>query len=162
MKRFLACLCLIIAPLSAEASTELARQWGVEATRLATETTDLIMAVDMGEAAEISDTYALDIYRFGRTSSDLARWIDQSDGPRDLGCIFRGMAAESETQLTDLESPLATLEQRDTLRRLAIMFSDAEIISVAAQHRAPAQAVGLTASPSSCAGDAKMALNALR
>lgn len=162
MKRFLACLCLMIAPLSAEASTELARQWGVEATRLSTETTNLIMAVDMGETAEISDTYALDIYRFGRTSADLARWNDQSDGPRDLGCIFRGMAAESETQLTDLDTSLATVEQRDTLRRLAVMFSDAEIISIAAQHRAPAQAVGMTAAPISCTGDAEMALNALR
>lgn len=161
MKRFLACLCLIITPLSAEASTELARQWGVEAHRLSAQTTDLIMAVDLGETAEISDTYALDIYRFGRTSSDLARWIDQSDGPHDLGCIFRGMAAESETQLTDLDTTLATVEQRDTLRRLAVMFSDAEIIAIAAQHRAPARTVGLTASPSSCAGDAEMALNAL-
>ena len=162
MKRFLACLILTIAPLSAEASTELARQWGVEATRLATETTDLIMAVDMGETAEISDTYALDIYRFGRTSADLAHWIDQSDGPHDLGCIFRGMAAESEAQLTDLETSLATVENRDTLRRLAVMFSDAEIISVAAQHRAPARAVGMTTSPSHCAGDSSLALEALR
>lgn len=161
MKRFLACLILMITPLSAEASTELARQWGMEAMRLSTETTDLIMAVDMGETAEISDTYALDIYRFGRTSADLAQWIDQSDGPHDLGCIFRGMAAESESQLSDLESPLATIEHRDTLRRLAVMFSDAEVISVAAQHRAPARAVGMSASPSSCAGDAELALNAL-
>ena len=161
MKRFLACLILMITPLPAEASTELARQWGMEAMRLSTETTDLILAVDMGETAEISDTYALDIYRFGRTSADLARWIDQSNGPRDLGCIFRGMAAESEAQLTGLETSLATIEQRDTLRRLAVMFSDAEIISVAAQHRAPARAVGMTASPNSCAGDAKLALNAL-
>lgn len=161
MKRFLACLILMIMPLSAEASTELARQWGMEAMRLSTETTDLIMAVDMGETAEISDTYALDIYRFGRTSADLARWIDQSDGPHDLGCIFRGMAAESESQLSDLESPQATIEHRDTLRRLAVMFSDAEVISVAAQHRAPARAVGMSASPSSCAGDAELALNAL-
>ena len=162
MKRFLICLCLFIAPLSAEASTELARQWGIEATRLSNETTSLIMAVDLGETAEISDSYALDIYRFGRTSSDLARWIDQSDGPHDLGCIFRGMAAESEAQLTGLDAPLATIEQRDTLRRLAVMFSDAEMIAVAAQHRAPARAVGLTASPISCAGDTEMALNALR
>jgi hypothetical protein len=162
MKRFLTCLILMITPLSAEASTELARQWGMEAMRLSTETTDLIMAVDMGETAEISDTYALDIYRFGRTSADLARWIDQSDGPHDLGCIFRGMAAESESQLTDLESSFATIEQRDTLRRLAVMFSDAEVISVAAQHRAPARAVGMSASPSSCTGDAELALNALR
>lgn len=162
MKRFLACLCVFVAPLSAEASTELARQWGIEAGRLSLETSDLITAVDMGEAAEISDTYALDIYRFGRTSSDLARWIDHSDGPHDLGCIFRGMATETETQLDELDSTLATFEQRESLRRLAVMFADAEMIAVAAQRRAPARAVGLTASPSSCGGDAEMSLNALR
>ncbi len=162
MKRLLASLCLIITPLSAEAGTELARQWGIEASRLSTETSSLIMAVDLGESAEIVDSYALDIYRFGRTSADLARRIDQSDGPEDLGCIFRGMAAESETQLSDLETPLAMTEQRETLRRLAVMFSDAEMIAVAAQRRAPARAVGMTASPTRCAADAETALTALR
>ena len=162
MKRFLACLCLIAAPLSAEASTELARQWGIEAGRLSLETSELISSVEMGESAEISDTYALDVYRFGRTSADLARWIDHSNGPGDLGCIFRGMASESETQLIELESPATNGNQRESLRRLAEMFADAEVIAIAAQRRASARAVGVHSPANSCAADAEMALHALR
>ncbi|MEO1553322.1 MAG: hypothetical protein AAFR82_05260 [Pseudomonadota bacterium] len=162
MIRLLACLCLFATPLAAHANTDLARQWGQEASRLSLETSNLISAVDMGESADITDTYALDVYRFGRTSADLARWIDHSKGPNDLGCIFRGMAAESETQLMELESTPQTLEQRESLRRLAVMFADAEIIAIAAQRRAPARAVGMTAPANSCAGEAEAALNALR
>ncbi|MEM9572676.1 MAG: hypothetical protein AAF996_14510 [Pseudomonadota bacterium] len=162
MKRFLACLCLFAAPITAEASTELARQWGIEAGRLSLETSELISSVDMGESTEVSDTYALDVYRFGRTSADLARWIDHSNGPGDLGCIFRGMAAESETQLIELESPAANSDQRESLRRLAEMFADAEVIAIAAQRRASARAVGVHTPANSCAADAEMALHALR
>lgn len=162
MKRFLACLCLFAAPITAEASTELARQWGIEAGRLSLETSELISSVDMGESTEVSDTYALDVYRFGRTSADLARWIDHSNGPGDLGCIFRGMASESETQLIELESPTANSDQRESLRRLAEMFADAEVIAIAAQRRASARAVGVHTPANSCAADAEMALHALR
>lgn len=162
MKRLLACFCLFLAPITAQASTDLAHQWGLEASRLSVETSNLISAVDMGESADITDTYALDVYRFGRTSADLARWIDHSDGPNDLGCIFRGMAAESESQLIELESAPATFDQRESLRRLAVMFADAEIIAIAAKRRAPARAVGVTAPASSCAADADLALQALR
>lgn len=162
MKRLLACLCMFAAPLSAEANTELARQWGVEASRLSMQTSELITAVDLGESAEISDTYALDVYRFGRTSADLAKWIDHSNGPNDLGCIFRGMAAESETQLSELETLDAASAQRESLRRLAVMFSDAEMIAIAAQRRAPAYAVGVATPPSSCMADAEAAFDALR
>lgn len=162
MKRFLACLCLLAAPLTAEASTELARQWGMEAGRLSQETSNLITSVDLGEPAQISDAYALDVYRFGRTSADLARWIDRSNGPGDLGCIFRGMASESETQLIELESPPTHLHQRESLRRLAVMFADAEMIAIAAQRRAPARAVGVSTPSNTCAADAEIALNALR
>lgn len=162
MKRFLVCLCLFVAPISAEASTELARQWGIEAGRLSLETSELISSMDMGETANISDTYALDVYRFGRTSADLARWIDYSNGPGDLGCIFRGMASESETQLIELESPTENGDQRESLRRLAEMFADAEVIAIAAQRRASARAVGVDSPANSCAADAEMALHALR
>lgn len=162
MKRIIASLACLALPFSADASTELARQWGIEAGRLSLETSDLISAVDMGETADISDTYALDVYRFGRTSADLARWIDHSGGPGDLGCIFRGMANESETQLIELDGPGAAIDQRESLRRLATMFADAEIIAIAAQRRAPARAVGMTAPQNSCQGDAVAALHALR
>ena len=137
MKRLLACIFFALAPLGAHANSDLAQQWGVEATRLSEQTMTMIHALDMGQSTEVSERFALDVYRFGRTSADLARWIDQSDGPNDLGCIFRGMAKESEAQLTSLETDFDILAQRDSLMRLAGMFADAEIISIAAQRRSP-------------------------
>lgn len=137
MKRLISCLAFAALPLSAQASTDLAQQWGVEAHRLSQETTQMLLAVDMGQIPEISDTYALDVYRFGRTSADLATWIDTSKGPNDLGCIFRGMASESSDQLEALETDSDLLDQRASLTRLATMFVDAEIIAIAAQRRTP-------------------------
>ena len=131
LKRLAACLILTALPLSAQASTDLARQWGQEASRLSVETAQLIHAVDLGQPLEISETYTLDVYRFGRTSADLARWIDGARGPGDLGCLLRSMAAESEDQLIALEDPAST--QRDSLNRLAILFSNAERIASVAQ-----------------------------
>lgn len=137
MRRLFACIVFALAPLGAHANTDLAKQWGAEATRLSEQTMTMIHTLDMGQTTEVSERFALDVYRFGRTSADLARWIDQSDGPNDLGCIFRGMAKESETQLISLETDFDLLAQRDSLTRLAGMFADAEIISIAAQRRSP-------------------------
>lgn len=131
LKRLTACLILAALPLSAQASTDLARQWGLEASRLSVETLEMIHAVDLGQPLEISETYTLDVYRFGRTSADLARWIDAARGPGDLGCLLRSMAAESEDQLIALEDPASA--QRDSLNRLAIMFSNAERVASVAQ-----------------------------
>ena len=162
MKRLLACLAISISPLAAEASTDLAREWGAEANRLSAETAQLIHAVDLGQRADISDRYALDLYRFGRTSQDLAIWIDDSNGPNDLGCIFRGMAAESEDQLEQLELSDAPTARRESLRRLASMFADAEMIAVAAQRRAPTQGLAATGTKASCAADAAAVLEQLK
>ena len=162
MKRLLACLAVSISPLAAEASTDLAREWGAEANRLSAETAQLIHAVDLGQRADISDRYALDLYRFGRTSQDLAIWIDDSNGPNDLGCIFRGMAAESEDQLEQLELSDAPTARRESLRRLASMFADAEMIAVAAQRRAPAPGLAATGTKASCAADAAAVLEQLK
>ena len=162
MKRLLACLAISISPLAAEASTDLAREWGAEANRLSAETAQLIHAVDLGQRADISDRYALDLYRFGRTSQDLAIWIDDSNGPNDLGCIFRGMAAESEDQLEQLELSDAPTARRESLRRLASMFADAEMIAVAAQRRAPTPGLAATGTKASCAADAAAALDQLQ
>lgn len=162
MKRLLACLAISISPLAAEASTDLAREWGAEANRLSAETAQLIHAVDLGQRADISDRYALDLYRFGRTSQDLAIWIDDSNGPNDLGCIFRGMAAESEDQLEQLELSDAPTARRESLRRLASMFADAEMIAVAAQRRAPTPGLAATGTKASCAADAAAVLEQLQ
>ncbi len=162
MKRFLICLFCAALPLQAAASTDLARQWGAEASRLSLETSELIFAVDRGEPMDLTDRFTLDIYRFGRTSADLAHWVDSSSGPHDLGCIFRGMAAESEEQLLILDSEAALTEQRESLRRLASMFSDAELIAVAAQRRAPMPGLASVKPTSTCSADAAQALKVLR
>lgn len=162
MKRLFAALLCFALPLSAHANSNLAQQWGAEANRLSAQTFELIHAVDMGETADITDIYALDIHRFGRTSSELARWIDQSDGPEDLGCIFRGMAAEARDQLNALEDSSAAEDTRKSLSRLAGMFTDAEIIALAAQR--PSQDARRVTSKvkMSCSAEAHAVLDSLR
>lgn len=136
MKPLFACLAMAVLPLSAQASTDLARQWGLEASRLSAETSEMLFVVDQGQRLDVSDTYAVDVYRFARTSADLAHWIDTASGSHDLSCLFRTMAVESEDQLMALETPVEVYQQRESLRRLAAMFSDAERIAIAAQRRA--------------------------
>ena len=162
MKRLLTSCLLLILPLSAQASTNLAQQWGKEAGRLSSQTVDMMLAIDLGEDMTLTDQFALDVYRFGRTSADLAVWIDNSKGPNDLGCIFRGMAAESETQLQTLETSTETQPQRESLRRLASVFADAEMIAIAAQQRAPAPSLISKSSHATCSADAGSVLETLR
>ena len=162
MKRLLTSCLLLLLPLSAQASTDLAQQWGKEAGRLSSQTVDMMLAIDLGEDMTLTDQFALDVYRFGRTSADLAVWIDNSKGPNDLGCIFRGMAAESETQLQTLETSTETQPQRESLRRLASVFADAEMIAIAAQQRAPAPSLISKSSHATCSADAGSVLEALR
>lgn len=162
MKRFLTCLALLAAPFVANASPEMAKQWGVEAADLRERTADLISEIDMGITPTIDDIYELDVYRFGRSSAGLAIWIDSSDGPKDLACIFRGMAAESETQLMSLEDLSDKLKSRESLRRLSTMFADAEMISHAAQMRTATPGLKSSSNPSSCPANLDSAMRALR
>lgn len=162
MKRLLTSCLLLFLPLSAQASIDLAQQWGKEAGRLSSQTIDMMLAIDLGEDLILTDQFALDVYRFGRTSADLAVWIDDSKGPNDLGCIFRGMAAESEAQLQTLETSTETQPQRESLRRLASVFADAEMIAIAAQQRAPAPSLISKSSHATCSADAGSVLEALR
>lgn len=162
MKRFIASFILLFLPFSAHASTDLAQQWGKEAGRLSHATAEMMLAIDLGEDVVLTDTFALDVYRFGRTSADLAVWIDDTKGPNDLGCIFRGMAAESEAQLQTLETSTDIQPQQESLRRLASVFADAEMIAIAAQHRAPTPGLISNSSQATCAADTKAVLDVLR
>ncbi len=133
LKPLFVCAALATLPFSAQASTDLACQWGLEASRLSAQTTEMILTVDQGQSLEISGTYALDVYRFARTSVELARWVDTVERSQTMSCIFRSMAAESEDQLVVLELPNGAEEQRESLSRLASMFSDAERVAITAQ-----------------------------
>ncbi|WP_084395624.1 hypothetical protein [Henriciella aquimarina] len=134
MKRFAVALVLAALPFAASASPQLASDWGIKAGDLREETANLIAAIDASGKADISDDYEIEIGRFAMTATRLGHWIDGNEGPSDLGCIFRGMAEEGEVQLDALSGADSTRAKRQSLVRLATMFSDAEAIAVAAQY----------------------------
>jgi hypothetical protein len=162
MKRLLICLAFAFTPMTAAASPELANQWGNEASDLRERTASMIASIDMGLQAEMDDTYELDVYRFANTSAGLSVWIDQTEGPKDLGCIFRGMRAEADTQLGKLDDMSDPLTTRETLRRLSTMFADAEMIADAAQRRAPTPGLENKSHTQSCPASLDAAMRALR
>ena len=161
MKRLLLALLLLLAP-EAGASPELADQFGLKASGLYEDTVAAANALRSGGDADLLEDYIDELSVFAGTALKLGSWSDAQAGASDFGCIFRGMAAESETQLIELESPATGSDQRESLRRLAEMFADAEIIAIAAQRRASARAVGVHTPANSCAADAHLAFQALR
>ena len=157
LKPLLAYAAIAVFPFGAHASTDLARQWGMEASRLSAETNDMILAIDRGEAGTVSETYAVDVYRFGRTSADLASWTESINGSHRLDCIFRGIASESEDQLAALEARPMLQDQRDSLHRLALIFADAERVAVVAQHSAASANPNAYSRPTPCAFEMRRA-----
>lgn len=163
MKRLLAILALSLLPFSAAASPQLANEWGAKASELYGETAALIEASDAGETVRVPDAYSTEIGRFSVMAGRLGAWIDGNDGPSDLGCIFRGMAEEGETQLTALDEAATADETHAALKRLATMFSDAEAIAAAAAHSGgEADAPAPTAHATSCAANPDAIRSALQ
>ncbi|MEO1642085.1 MAG: hypothetical protein AAFR74_02030 [Pseudomonadota bacterium] len=139
MIRLIAAYLIAVATLvtPAKASPDMAELWGKEAASLEKQTADLIANIDMGGAHQMPDSYVIDVSRFGRMAHGLAIWNDTSGGAKDLGCIFRGMATESEDQTMDLLDVEDNLTARDHLKRLESMFSDAQLIARAAAAQSP-------------------------
>lgn len=159
-------LCLIVAvcalPLTAQASPELAKVWGQQAAALSNETGELITAIDKDEPAIASDDYFVRLDKFARTSAQLGKWIDATDGPHDLGCIFRGMHVEANTQGEALDVADTAEMRRAAMTRLATMFSDAEMISAAASQRTATPTLDTRHSTEGCPMEAEAARAALR
>ena len=163
MKRLFVSLAIIAAlPVTAAASPELAGDWGIKAADLHEETSGLIAAIDRTGDTAITEDYEIEIARFATAATRLGRWIDGNDGPSDLGCIFRGMAEEGEVQLDALFEAESAGETRDSLVRLAAMFSDAEVIAVAASQSARFETPALKSDAASCPASASAARAALK
>jgi len=148
--------------LSALASPEMAEIWGKDAAALKQQTSDLIANIDMGGKNEVPESYILNVSRFGRTADGLAIWNDTSGGPKDLGCIFRGMAAESEDQTLDLLDIEDVLVARDHLKRLEGMFSDAQLIARAAAAQSPTPTLSTNHAKEACPMELEAARRALQ
>ena len=162
MKRFLLVLAALALPFSASASPELAGDWGVKAADLREETADLIAKLDTSGHAAIKPSYEIEIERFAYAATRLGQWIDGNDGPSDLGCIFRGMAEEGVVQLDALSIAINAKSKRESLVRLAAMFSDAEVIALAATHSSQRDVPAVQSIAASCPASASAAHAALR
>lgn len=161
MKRFLVALVAAALPLSAAASPELAGDWGIKASALHEETVDLIATLERGGETSIPQSYEIEVERFALAASHLGHWVDGKDGPSDLGCIFRGMAEEGSVQLGALDDAETASQTRKSLVRLATMFSDAEVIAVAAVHANDHDTSATGSTPAACPVSAELAHAAL-
>lgn len=138
MKRIVPALLLILAP--AAFADGLSKQVGAEAARLLTQVNamrDAAQAKPMLKPAALAPALVADLQRFGLSASRLSLEINQRGGPVDLRCIFRGMAEETDKQLTAASAAANGAEQASALSRLSYMLSDAVEIAPAAD--APAQ-----------------------
>lgn len=164
MKRFLIALSLAVCvSFPAVASPNLVSEWGTKASDLHTSTAQYLTAIDHGQSITIDDTYLSDIGRFATTAGHLGGWINATKGPKDLGCIFRGMAEEGEVQLDALDLADTRKSQRTALLRLVTMFADAEMVASISTHQAPlATHAKLSAATQSCRVNMHSTLNALK
>lgn len=162
MKRLLTCFALLLSSAPAQASSELAQQWGLEAHRLSLQTAQIMFAIDTGQSVAIEDAYVMDLYRFGRTSRDLAAWSERTGRSEDLGCMFRDMANQATAQLSIFEDDQALSEQRESLRHLESMFDDAVSVAIIAQRHAQPASHGKERISSRCSVASRGVLDHLR
>lgn len=164
MKRLFPLLFLTLGfcALAAHASPNMAQMWGKDAASLEKQTADLIANIDMGGKNKVPEDYILTVSRFGRTAGGLAIWNDNSGGPKDLGCIFRGMSEESENQTLALLDVEDVLIARDHLKRLEGMFSDAQLIARAAAAQSPTPSLPTNHASQACPMELEAARRALQ
>lgn len=133
MRCLITAACLAGLTLPAQASPELALDFGNEAAMLYTETAHALAGAPLPERFED------DLVQFSVTAGRLAAWVDRSGRPSDLGCIFRGMSEEAAGQLDAMTQSGA---RAASLRRLAALFHDAQMISLAARYAKPSETQG--------------------
>ena len=111
---------------SASASPALARSWSEEAAELHTQ-------------IEAMDTHTLPVdlrfrlQRFGRTATRLSTsGSEDAPLPEDLGCIFRGMAEETDLQLSSFADDSSEAARVQAEERLSKMLEDAVSVGEAA------------------------------
>jgi hypothetical protein len=133
MKKLVLAIAVALSAPAALADT-LADQVKAEAARLLVQ----VKAADAttkarpgAKPAQLAPALTSDLQRFSLAASRLSSEIDQRGGPKDLRCIFRGMAEETGVQLKAAAAAKTNAEQSKALARLTHMLSDAVEIAPA-------------------------------
>ena len=131
----------LLSALPASADT-LADQVRAEAARLLTQVSaagDAAKARPAATPQAVAPALSADLQRFGLAASRLSVEIDKRGGPTDLRCIFRGMAEETDKQLTAAGSATTGAVQAQAYARLTHMLKDAVEITPTVGGLPPAQ-----------------------
>ena len=143
MKPIAALLCLALLAVQPASADTLADQVRAEAARLLTQVNAAEGAAKARPAAKpqpVVPALSADLQRFGLAASRLSVEIDQRGGPTDLRCIFRGMAEETDKQLTAASGATNGAVQAQAYARLTHMLKDAVEIAPAVGGLPPAKA----------------------
>ena len=123
----------LIAIVPAHADT-LAEQVKTEAQRLLVQVSAAESAAKARPGAKppvVAPALVSDLQRFSLAASRLSVEIDQRSGPKDLRCIFRGMAEETAKQLDAAAKATTGGDQAKAYARLTHMLKDAVEIAPA-------------------------------
>lgn len=112
-----------------------ARDWGTLAVDLRDMAEGFQAEADAHSALEAAappPALRSGLQRFGVSSSRLSKEMTGYDGAKDLVCIFRGMAEETDLQLKALMKAETGADQSEALTRLVMMLDDAAHVGEAA------------------------------
>lgn len=157
MKRILIPFTFTLLAGPAAASPELAEIWGAKAATLSAQSADLLIAAQHGRLPALDEDYVIELERFALNATRLGSWNDVSGGPAALGCTFRSLGAEAESQLEALEAAHTAHSSETALLHLMTLFDDAQDLSSAAawaaRHRSTGpEAASVTNGPAACPG----------
>lgn len=117
---------ILFASQTAAASPALARSWSDEAADLQSQLHEMDNHV-------MPDDLRFRLERFGRTATRLSTsGSEETPLPEDLGCIFRGMAEETDVQLTAFANASTGDDRQAAEERLDKMLEDAISVGEAA------------------------------
>jgi len=134
LKHTLAALILALSASAASASPETAENWGLQASDIYNDAAAMMTSIDQRSFDGITPDFEDRLIRFASTASYLGGWTDETQTSPDLGCIYRGMAEESELQLIAVENAQTAADLKAALSRIATMADDAQSIAVASAH----------------------------
>ncbi|HPF23334.1 MAG TPA: hypothetical protein PK417_07645 [Hyphomonas sp.] len=138
MKRVLMPFVFALLANPASASPELAKLWAAKAAGLSAQSETLLNAARRGEAPDLDEDYLIELERFVLNAGRLGAWSDSAGSPAAMGCSFRRLGEEAETQLDALEGARTARASEMALARLIVLLHDARDLSTAATSAARA------------------------
>jgi hypothetical protein len=77
----------------------------------------------------LSSKFSKNISDFSTLATDLVIHLDAKGGPKDLRCIYRGMAEDAKLQLLALQNAKNAGAQAVILNEMSALFSDASAVT---------------------------------